>query len=105
MQTGYNVGGPIYDKLFFFVSHEWGRSRVPNAPRRIVVPTELERTGDFSQTRDGSGALVFIKDPLLTGNCTAADRTACFQNNVIPPGRFSPFGQSILAWLPKPNVS
>ena len=73
MQVGYNVGGPVWipgefnangDKLFFFLSHEWGRSRVPNAPRRIVVPTEAERNGDFSQTRDGSGVPVFIKDPL-----------------------------------------
>jgi hypothetical protein len=114
MQTGYNLGGPVWtpgefntngDKLFFFLSHEWGRSRVPNAPRRIVVPTELERNGDFSQSRDGSGIPVYIKDPLKTGACTAADRTACFTNNVVPRERFSPYGQSILSWLPKPNVT
>src|SRR5206468_1608843 len=57
MQAGYNSGGPIYipgkfnrgkDKLFFFMSHEWGRSRVPNTPRRLTVPTAAERNGDFS---------------------------------------------------------
>src|SRR5215471_8869207 len=60
MTVGYNVGGPIYipdkfnsdkSKLFFFVSHEWGRQRTPPAPRRITVPTALERIGDFSQTK------------------------------------------------------
>jgi hypothetical protein len=114
MQVGYNVGGPVWtpgefndngDKLFFFLSHEWGRSRVPNAPRRIRVPTEAERNGDFSQTRDGSGIPVFVKDPLLAGNCNANDQTACFPNNIIPANRFSPYGPSILSWLPKPNVS
>ena len=115
MQAGYNVGGPVYipgkfnsdkSKLFFFMSHEWGRSRVPAAtPMRITVPTLLERQGNFSQTRDGSGIPVFIKDPLKTGNCTAADQTACFPGNIIPSNRFSPYGPSVLNWLPMPNVS
>jgi hypothetical protein len=56
MTAGYNVGGPIHrEKLFFFVSHEWGRQRVPPAPRRITVPTAAERAGDFSQSRDSAG--------------------------------------------------
>ncbi len=114
MQVGYNVGGPVYipgklnrdkNKLFFFMSHEWGRSRVPNQPRRIRVPTAAERNGDFSQSRDGAGIPVFVRDPLKTGNCNAADQTACFPGNVIPRDRFSPYGQSVLAWLPASNVS
>src|SRR5438874_3387950 len=42
LTTGYNLGGPIVkDKLFFFFSHEWSRSKTPPAPRRITVPTAL----------------------------------------------------------------
>src|SRR5262245_39659864 len=77
MTLGYNVGGPIYipgkfnadkQKFFFFMSHEWGRQKTPNTPRRVTVPTAAERAGDFSQTRDGAGIPVFIRDPLKTGN-------------------------------------
>jgi hypothetical protein len=104
MQTGYYVGGPVLlpgsfndqkDKLFFFMSHEWGRSRVPAAVQRVTVPTAAERQGDFSQTRDGAGLPVTIRDP-LTGQP--------FQGNVIPRERFSPYGPAVLNWLPMPNT-
>src|SRR6266404_4261576 len=104
LTAGYDIGGPIYipgkvnsdkQKLFFFMSHEWGRQRTPPAPRRITVPTALERTGDFSQTRDGAGVPVTIRDP-LTGQA--------FPGNKIPQDRFSPYGPQILNWLPAPNV-
>ena len=104
LTAGYDIGGPIYipgklnsdkQKLFFFMSHEWGRQRTPPAPRRITVPTALERAGDFSQTRDGAGVPVIIKDP-VTGQP--------FPGNRIPQDRFSPYGPQILNWLPTPNV-
>ncbi len=103
--AGYNLGGAIKkDKLFFFFSHEWSRSKTPPAPRRITVPTAAERAGDFSQTKDGAGIPVFIRDPLKTGACSAADQTACFTGNQIPSSRFSPYGPQVLNWLPLPNV-
>jgi len=105
MNAGWNVGGPIYipdkfnsdkSKLFFFVSQEWGRSRVPANPQRITVPTDLERRGDFSQSRDGSGVPVVVRDP---------SNGLPFPGNIVPPGRFNQYGSSVLAWLPKPNVT
>src|SRR5215471_6561311 len=64
LTTGYDVGGPaIKDKMFFFLSHEWGRQKTPPAPRFVTVPTALERAGDFSQSKDGGGVPVTIKDP------------------------------------------
>src|SRR5215472_6494750 len=97
LTTGYNLGGPIKkDKAFFFFSHEWGRQKTPPAPRRITVPTALERAGDFSQTRDQAGIPVIIKDP-LTGQP--------FQGNKIPADRLTTFGQQVLSWLPQPNVT
>ena len=57
---GFTVGGPVplggYNKdknrLFFFFAFENQRRFTPPAnPNRVKVPTELERRGDFSQSR------------------------------------------------------
>ena len=48
------------NKLFFFYSHEYRPVTAAingGNPIRIRVPTALERAGDFSQTRDNTGAL------------------------------------------------
>src|SRR5579871_3355911 len=54
---GYTLGGPLYipgaynknkDKTFFFWSQEWRRERIPASVSATVVPTTLERGGDFS---------------------------------------------------------
>lgn len=102
-QQGYNIGGPILlpknalkDKLFFFWSQEWQRQLVPQSARQSRVPTAAELAGDFSQTRDGNGLQIYVKDPLKTGNCTASDQTACFPGNVIPSNRINPNGAAIL---------
>jgi hypothetical protein len=55
-QYGFTVGGPVYipkvfngrNKLFFFASFEQLRNRGQTA-RYAYVPTEAERTGDFSE--------------------------------------------------------
>jgi len=67
---GWNLGGPVYiphvvngkNKLFFFVSQEYYRQLVPQASSmNILVPTALERTGDFSKSVDGSSSTdVFV---------------------------------------------
>src|SRR5499427_6128712 len=97
LTTGYNLGGPVQkNKLFFFFSNEWGRSKTPPAPRRIIVPTAAERTGDFSQTKDTAGVPVVIKDP-VTGQP--------FPGNIVPANRITTYGAQVLKWLPLPNVS
>lgn len=105
-QQGYNIGGPVWlpkigskylkERLFFFFSQEWQEQLVPQSARQSRVPTALEATGDFSQTKDGNGAAIFIRDPLKTGNCSATDQTACFAGNVIPANRINVNGQKIL---------
>ncbi len=110
-QQGYNIGGPIYlpkklfgplgyekskEKLFFFWSQEWQEQLVPQAARQSRVPTALELAGNFSQTRDGNGAAIYIRDPLKTGNCTATDQTACFPGNIIPTDRINANGRAVL---------
>jgi hypothetical protein len=113
---GYSIGGPVgkpggNNKLFFFYSHEYRPSNqaINNGnPIRFRVPTALERAGDFSQTLDQNGALFnFIKDPQLTGACSATDQTACFRDGGvlgrIPSSRLYNTGVAILSRYPLPN--
>ncbi|RPI18202.1 MAG: hypothetical protein EHM61_28910, partial [Acidobacteria bacterium] len=91
---GYTIGGPIVrDRAFFFWSQEWRREG-RGIPRQALVPTELERQGDFSgpNTRD-------YPDPVdpLTGQP--------FPGNRIPADRLSPAGQALLNLYPLPTVA
>jgi hypothetical protein len=111
MTLGWNIGGPVYipghfnkdkNKLFFFVSQEWNRQTTPHAPDQITVPTALQRTGNFSQTVDASGALVPIYNPAAT---TPSGQKVQFPGNIIPPSLFNQYGQAVLNFLPLPNIS
>ncbi len=115
---GYTLGGPIgkpggNNKLFFFYSHEYRPVTAPingGNPIRIRVPTALERAGDFSQTRDNTGALFnLIKDPNSSSPCTAASTAGCFQAGgvlgKIPADRLYSTGLALLSRYPLPNVT
>jgi Carboxypeptidase regulatory-like domain/TonB-dependent Receptor Plug Domain len=111
MDAGFTLGGPIYipkvfnrnrEKLFGFMSQEWNHNIIPNTLHQITVPTAAQRTGDFSNTRDAAGVLQTIYDPL--GRSAANPRGTPFAGNKIDPSRFSPYGPSILNWLPLPNT-
>src|SRR5215813_12197262 len=116
---GYEIGGPVWlpflgfnkqkNKLFFYWNQEWYQQLVPEGARNIRVPTQAERNGDFSQTKDNVGNQIFIKDPAQNGPCNANDQTACFRDggvlNKIPANRFFSSGQAILNLYPLPNVA
>ena len=73
----------------------------------IRVPTAAERNGDFSNTFDAAAVpnKIFIKDPLLTGTCSAASQVACFPGNIIPAARQRTYGKAILNLFPLPNTT
>jgi hypothetical protein len=113
---GFNIGGPVkipklFDqgtdqKLFFFYSMEAPQVQKPGQVRLYRMPTALERRGDFSQTFDSNGRLMFIKDPLATGACSVTTGgPGCFPGNIIPANRLDPNGQAILNFMPLPNVA
>jgi Carboxypeptidase regulatory-like domain len=112
---GYSIGGPIgkpggNNKLFFFYAHEYSPRTAGGDVVRFRFPTALERAGDFSQSTDNNGALFpFIKDPRLTGTCSAANTSACFQSGGvvgrIPADRLYGLGLNILKMYPLPNVN
>lgn len=102
--AGFNVGGPAYipklfnkekEKFFFFIGIEWQNQLVPNNLMNVTVPTALERTGDFSQSRDSGGSPLSIKDP-TTGQQ--------FPGNIIPKDRLNADGVKILNFYPLPNA-
>lgn len=101
---GYNIGGPVLvprinsnrDKLFFFWSQEFLPRKSPTRQGRIMVPTALERQGDFSQTVDTNGALIPILDPL--------NNRQPFPGNLIPLDRIDRNGQGLLNIFPLPNA-
>ena len=101
---GVSAGGPLKipglfnetndRKLFFFYSMENPQARQPGGVRKYMMPTALERQGDFSQTLDSGGKLIVIKDP-LTG--------VAFPGNVIPKDRINPSALAIMNLMPLPN--
>ena len=113
---GYSIGGPVVipgvidsrrsqKKVYFFASQEYTDDLRPQDVTRTNLPTDLERRGDFSQTRITNGSLQPILDP-LTGQQ--------FPGNVIPAANsspdcgvkfscMSPLGQRMLNLLPAPN--
>src|SRR6266545_329663 len=96
---GGTLGGPVpgfNKKVLFFYSLDDTQLKDPNILRRWMVPTALERQGDFSQTRTPAGALISIRDPLTN---------AQFPGNVIPLSRLDPRGLTYLNMLPMPNIN
>jgi carboxypeptidase family protein/TonB-dependent receptor-like protein len=96
---GFTLGGPVWlpkvankvkDKLFFFYSFEDARTTAPQDLRRVTVPTERERNGDFSQTG------TVIRDP---------ETNAPFFNNTIPVDSINKNGQALLNVFPLPNAN
>ena len=94
-------------KLFFFYSLEAPRGQRPPGPiRRYRLPTELERRGDFSQTRDQQGRPDLhprsAAQPARATSSPAAP--GCFPGNIVPaePHR-SPTARRCSNIFPLPN--
>jgi Carboxypeptidase regulatory-like domain len=116
---GYTVGGPVplggYNRnknrlFFFFAQKHQQRFTPPVDPRRVRVPTELERHGDFSQSLDNTGRLFpYIRDYTTGLPCSASDTRGCFQDGGavgrIPQNRLYAPGLPILNIYPAPNDS
>jgi hypothetical protein len=111
---GYSIGGPIgkpggRNKLFFFYAQEFSPRTAGNNVIRHRFPTALERAGDFSQSTDNNGnPYPFIKDPRLTGTCSATSQVACFRDGgvlgKIPAEMLYQPGVNILKMFPLPNI-
>jgi outer membrane receptor protein involved in Fe transport len=107
-QFGGQLGGPISKskRLFFYGSFEGLRETFPANTGLQRVPTELERRGDFSQTRNPDGSLAVIYNPFTTrpdpDNPGQFIRDP-FEGNRIPAELIDPVGAQVAALYPQPN--
>jgi hypothetical protein len=90
-QFGGVLGGPLRrQKSFFFASYSGLRQESSVFKNTAIVPTDLERAGNFSQSR------VAPRDP---------NTNQPFENNTIPRERFDPTALRILNdWVPRANL-
>jgi hypothetical protein len=101
-QFGLTLGGPIIkNKVFGFFNWESFRERSP-VTYRFTTLTQLQRTGDFSQTYNAAGVPFQIADPLTT-NPDGTGRVL-FSGAKIPASRINPIATNVLARFPMPNV-
>ncbi|MCX6593700.1 MAG: TonB-dependent receptor [Acidobacteria bacterium] len=104
-QFGGTISGPIKkNKTFFLGSYEGLRER-SFSDRLTTVPTELERSGDFSNTRASATQVINIFDPDSTrpnpnGSGSIRD---LFAGNRIPANRFDAVARTTMGYFPKAN--
>jgi len=112
-QYGLTLGGPVFlprvyngkGRTFFYMGYEQWRYK-SGSLNRGTVPPELERRGDFSQTRNGLGQLLPIYDPATTrpnpnGSGWVRDP---MPGNIVPRDRWDPVSVKLLEFMPMPNV-
>jgi hypothetical protein len=105
-QYGFSVGGPVIrDRTFVFAN--WEQYKYIKAfPLIGTMPTALQRTGNFSDLRGTSGALIPIFDPRTTrpnpsGSGFVRD---AFPGNVIPTNSLDPVALKYQElFVPLPN--
>lgn len=111
-QFGGTVGGPVFipkfydgrNKTFFFTSVELVRFS-QGVAFTGTMPTELQKAGDFSNTRNNAGNLTTVYDPdSITPFPGGGFRRTPFANNIVPQGRFNPVGTNIASFIPNPNT-
>jgi len=103
MLFGGSISGPVYipkvfnkgkNKLFFFFSQEYTRTKANTTTGNYRVPTAAERIGDFSNYRNQAGTMQPIKDPTTQ---------IVVPGNAFSPSQASPMGKAMLDFFPLPN--
>lgn len=107
-EYGFSLGGPVKrNRTFFFGNLEFIPQRTPSL-LNATVPTEAEKTGDFSRTIMLNGRLINIYDPATTRPNPSAPGQYMrdpFPGNRIPAQRIDPVVARAITYYPTPNRS
>jgi hypothetical protein len=106
-QFGGTIGGPVKlpgyngkDRTFYFLSLEGTRQVASSTFSNVVVPSALERVGDFSQSKLPAGRAVAAPETVTPANPTGVP----FPGNVIPTSRLDPVAVNFIKdFMPLPN--
>ncbi len=102
---GGTLGNPIIrNKLFAFTSYEQWKMNEP-LNNFFTLPTDLERTGNFSQTLNAIGGQQTVFDPWSTkvNPATGAVTRAPFPSNIIPASNLDPAALRFMQDIWQPN--
>ncbi len=97
---GGNIGGPIWKKwkIFGFYGAEFMRQTRPGT-LITTLPTQLERSGNFSQSFNADGSPIQIYNPFTTVTAGGVSTRALFANDTIPATMISPVAAAVLNLL------
>lgn len=100
---GATLGGPVIkNRTHFFGGYE-GTRRSDGSTQVLTVPTELQRSGDFSQTFNVQGNLIRVYDPLSNQTVDGRMTRQPFAGNIIPQNRIDPVSRQLIDFWPRPN--
>ncbi len=105
---GASLGGPVYvphlydgrNRTFFWIGSE-GYIQTSPYTETFVVPTDRERTGDFSQSYNSDGSLHVIYNPDDTYTDIDGTHRRAFANNSITAP--NTVGRNIASYFPSPT--
>ncbi len=109
---GFTFGGPVtipkvyrgQDKTFFFLNYEGDRHKSGSYSNLTSVPTDLEKSGDFSQSLvNGVPAQIF--DPATGTLVNGQVVRQPFPNEKVPSNRFNPLAVIYKGYYPEPNTA
>lgn len=108
---GGSVGGPIYiprvingraRHLFFFT--DWEDTKNANSKTLLTnVPTQLERSGNFSGPTPQGAPTPTIYDPSTLHTVNGQVEGTPFPGNKIPASRLDSIGMKLMSYYPQPN--